>query len=541
MFSTLLAETVSSIGSYYPFLVLLLGTAAVLGIILIARLNAFIALIIGAFIVSLMATNPPPQLVLKSNYDNAIEEFNKSGDVIPLESEYKVEETKVGVGERMVRVAKAFGNSAGGIGIVIAFAAIVGICMLKSGAADRIVQFFLSILGEKRGGPIALTASGYVLSIPVFFDTVFYLLVPLARSMFRKTNRNYLLYLVAIAAGGAVTHTLVPPTPGPTAVALSLKVDLGVMILIGSVVGIVSSVMGLLFGYWLQSKMTIEMRETLEDQDEALEETGVSYEKIPGLFVSLLPVILPVILISMNTIFETWVKVDKGVDTANLMVMGFVPYEMFKNICVFFGDKNFALGVSAVLAMWLYWKQCKPSSSQFTQTIESALMSGGVIILITAAGGAFGGMLKLAGLGDAIQHLLSISETSKSDAGYFYLFLAFGIAALFKTCQGSSTTAMLVTPGIVVSLIPGLDDKFTAVQLGESLGYHPVYLALAIGSGSLCLSWMNDSGFWIFSKMGGLTEKETLKSWTPLLFVLGFSGLVTTTILVTILPFPLAL
>ena len=130
---------------------------------------------------------------------------------------------------KISRVAEAFGTTAGSIGIVIALASVIGKAMMDSGAADRIVRAFLRLLGEDRGS-VALLSSGYVLGIPVFFDTVFYLLVPLARSMYRRTRRNYLLYLLAIGAGGAITHTMVPPTPGPLVLAETLGIDLGVMI-----------------------------------------------------------------------------------------------------------------------------------------------------------------------------------------------------------------------------------------------------------------------------------------------------------------------
>ena len=159
-----------------PLMILAIGVLIVLGMIIALRINAFIALITAAIAVSLMA---------------------------PGET-----------AEKMSRVAVAFGAACGNIGIVIALAAVIGKAMMDSGAADRVVRAFLNALGEKRAS-LALMGSGYVLSVPVFFDTVFYLLVPLARSLYRKTGKNFLLYVCAIAAGGAVTHTLVPPTPGP--------------------------------------------------------------------------------------------------------------------------------------------------------------------------------------------------------------------------------------------------------------------------------------------------------------------------------------
>ncbi|MBA7682920.1 High-affinity gluconate transporter [subsurface metagenome] len=173
----------------HPLIILVVGMLTVILMITRLRMNAFIALITSAVVVSLLS---PGELA-----------------------------------EKISRVATEFGNTAGSIGIVIALAVVIGKCMMDSGAADRIVRGFLSLLGEKRSST-ALMASGFVLSVPVFFDTVFYLLVPLARSMHRRTKKHYLKYAMAIAAGGVVTHSLVPPTPGPLIMADNLGIDIGV-------------------------------------------------------------------------------------------------------------------------------------------------------------------------------------------------------------------------------------------------------------------------------------------------------------------------
>lgn len=193
----------------------------ILGAIIVLRLNAFIALIVAAIIVSFLA--PGEQVV------------------------------------KISRVAEAFGKTAGSIGIVIALAAIIGTAMTESGAADRIVGGFLNVLGEKRDA-VALGATAFILSLPVFFDTVFFLLAPLARSMYGRTNRHYLKYLLAMSASGIATHTLVPPHPGPLAVADTLSVDLGVMILMGIVVALPAAVVGYLFGTWVDRTMPVPMR-----------------------------------------------------------------------------------------------------------------------------------------------------------------------------------------------------------------------------------------------------------------------------------------
>jgi GntP family gluconate:H+ symporter len=154
-------------------------------------------------------------------------------------------------------------------------------------------------------------------------------------------------------------------------------------------------------------------------------------------------------------------------------------------------------------------------------------MSGGVIILITAAGGAFGAMLRAASLGEAIQQLAEtqVSGGSAALTGLPLLALAFAVATVIKFAQGSSTTSMIVTSGMIVAMV----DPAT-------LSFDPVYVATAIGGGSLFGSWMNDSGFWIFAKMGGLTEVETLKSWTPVLAIVGSVTFVMSLLLAVLLP-----
>jgi H+/gluconate symporter-like permease len=184
------------------------------------------------------------------------------------------------------------------------------------------------------------------------------------------------------------------------------------------------------------------------------------------------------------------------------------------------GNPNLALLISTVLALVVYVRQRKPSKEDIAKLVEVSLMSGGIIVLITAAGSAFGAMLREARVGDAIKLLVG-GQTQ----GIALLFLGFGIAALLKVAQGSSTAAMIITSGMMPGMLGG----------GE-LPFDLVYLATAIGAGSLVGSWMNDSGFWIFAKMGGLTERETLCTWTPLLVVLGIVSLAVTVLLATVMP-----
>ncbi len=580
---------------YLPLLILLLGIVTVIGMIIVLRVNAFIALITAAMLVSLLS---------------------------PGSWAGKID-----------RVAKAFGDTAAGIGIVIALAAVIGKCLMDSGAADRIVRSFLKLLGEKRA-PLALMGSGFVLSMPVFFDTVFYLLVPLARSLWTRTRKNYVLYVTAIATGGAITHTLVPPTPGPLLMAANLGIDVGKMILVGIMIGLPTALVGLLICRVMNRLVDIPMRPySGQPEPEPLED-----DELPGLWLSLAPVLLPVILISASTVVRTYadaehaarlrkgdvtdwpalcrmlssagvadspagrvaellpddakgplaatvasgqysdkfkdvmradlnamlvnrklydedaflgVKLSAGakkllsknrtrlpgaeVERLNRLLLESAfdgqigphfwetPRRKAANLTALFGNANLALLLSAAIAMVVLVRQRGLTLKQLGKTTEDALMSGGVIILITAAGGAFGGMLQACGVKDSIESLV---PTEGGDVGLIMLGLGFGVAVLMKIAQGSGTVSMITTSAMLAAM--GVSSSM--------LGFDVVYLAAAIGAGSLCGSWMNDSGFWIFARMSGLTEVEALKTWTILLTILGASAFGFTLLAARMLP-----
>ena len=448
----------------HPLVILLLSIAVVFLLILRLKINAFLALITAAMTVGLLSTR------------------------IPL-------------AEVMPKVAGTFGTVCGKIAIVIALAALVGECMMESGAADKITRVFVRLLGQKRAS-LSLLSAAYVESIPVFFDTVFYLMVPLARAMRVRTGRNYLLYVMAIAAGGAVAHSLIPPTPGPVAMAAALNLDLGAVIIVGFIIGIPTATAGWLFSVHRNHHMEVPFRETsgmslAELRELALQED----EKLPGFLHSLAPILLPVLFITSNT-----VAAPAGAGSSLLKVTSFL------------GNPNFALMLSAAISLHLVAKYRGYTLAQLVKPVETALASGGLIILITAGGGAFGGMLVEAGVGQSL-----------GDAAQQFnvplLLLGFLLAVLLKIAQGSGTVAMITVSSIMAPLI-----------VAAPPAYHPVYVAMAIGSGSLVGSWMNDSGFWIFAKMSGLTEAEALKTWTPLLMVLGCTGFLTTVVAAMLVP-----
>lgn len=474
----------------YPLVIMTIGILLVIGLIMVLKVNAFIALITAAITVSLLNVAPVN---------------NGAGDDAKVVG-YELASNAIS------RVTEAFGNACGGIAIVIALAAIIGTCMMDSGAADRVVRAFMNLLGEKRS-PWALMGSGYVLAVPVFFDTVFYLLVPLARSFYRRTGGSYLKCILAIAAGGAITHTLVPPTPGPLTMAATLNIDLGMMIMIGAIVALPAAIAGIICAGVMQKMFDIPMREVAgREEPEPLPD-----DKLPSLFMSLLPVVLPVVMIACHTAAGSLGfdgrTLDDGTTTMNLTHYTGV-----------FGNPSFALLVSTIIAIYVYIKQRGANKDAVAKMVEISLMSGGVIILITAGGSAFGAMLKQANVGMAIKELAE-EMFRGSDPGLIMLFLGFALASILKVAQGSSTAAMIVVSGMMAGIVADVQ-----------LPFHPVYLATAIGAGSLVGSWMNDSGFWIFAKMSGLTEKEGLQTWTPMLIVLGIVSMGMTLLLVKLMP-----
>ena len=463
-----------------PLMILALAMAVVVGGILILRLHAFLALIAGALVVGGLTG------------ESALIAFGQSKGMTESESIAFAKTPTV------ARLVDKFGETCGKIGILIALAAIIGKCLLESGAADRIVRSIVGRSKESRA-PVAFTASGFFLGIPVFFDTVFYLLFPIAKAMGLRRPSNYLLYILTISAGATMAHSLVPPTPGPLLVANETGVGLGIMMIGGIAVGGVACMAGLFFALLMNRFWPVPLRET---PDSPLEEfrqwSDRPLSDLPPWWLSVLPIALPVLLIAGSAALQSLVE-----NTGELNIVAQTVLGMFSRL----GDKNVALMIAAAIALGTVVWMKRGSRYSMVDSVQSALSSGGVIILITAAGGAFGGLLQQTGIGDRIEGLASSYQMS-------VLPLAFGVTVLVRIAQGSATVAMITAVGI-----------FSGMSSPEQLGFHPVYLALAIGCGSKPYPWMNDSGFWVVCKMSSMSEGEVLRSYSLMLAVMGFVGL----------------
>ncbi len=462
----------------WPFFVLAAGILFIVLAIAVFRFHAFIALILAAILVGILSS------ALPGDGNHVIKAINLS--------------------------MTEFGVTAGKIAWVIGLASIIGLCLMESGAADRIVRSMVRALGEKRAG-WAMMLCSFFLSIPVFFDTVFFLLIPLAQALAFRLGKRYLYFVLAMCAGGVITHGLVPPTPGPLVMIETLQLDLGFAMVAGIVMGLPVGVFGLYVANWMDKKYNFSLRESAGIKIADLESIVNKDDKeLPSFFVSMMPVVLPVFLISFASSVKVW--------------GGGLPSGVLSTIEVL-GNKNLAMSLGTVIALYLMASQRKLKMGPLWKTMEEPIATAGTIILITSAGGAFGAMIRYAGVGDAV-------KAATEGTGFSFILLAWLIAAVMKVAQGSGTVSMITTSGIMAAIL-GVGGPPEAVM---DLGYNHVYIFAAIAFGSKMGSWMNDSGFWIVCKLSGFTEAETLKTWTVLLAAIGVFGLIEVLILSTILP-----
>lgn len=328
-------------------------------------------------------------------------------------------------------------------------------------------------------------------------------MIPLAKAYFRREGRGYLLCVLSIIAGATMAHSLVPPTPGPIQVASELGVSMGLMMLAGLGMGIITVSTGYILARHMEKANPIPCRDMGSDEPADVNDG----RRGPPLIFSLLPILLPVLFISLGTVTSAVAPSD--MPWLNPTLQDAINY---------IANKNIAMALSAVFALVLAWKYSGKDSKALSTEVQSALMNGGVILLITAAGGGFGQVLKETGI------TLWAGQLEPSGTPWAVL-LAFVVTAVIRIAQGSATVAMVTAVGVVQPLV-----------VSGALGFHPVYLALAIGCGSKPIPWMNDSGFWIISRMGGFTEKETLRTASVMMTFMGIVGGIVTFILAWLIP-----
>lgn len=389
------------------------------------------------------------------------------------------------------KITEGFGNTLSSIGIIIAFGTIIGVFLEKSGATRILADVILRLVGLKRS-PLAMNITGFIVSIPVFCDSGFVILSALNKALSKKTGFSMVVLAISLSAGLYATHVFIPPTPGPLAAAAALDADIGLVIMLGILVAIPSSLAGFLWAKYIGGKIKMD----------TIYESTVDDENInaPGIIKAILPIVIPIILIAVKSV-------------AQLPAHPFGEELVFRFFS-FAGHPIVALFIGVLLSFNLV----RSKKSIHFDWVTAGLKEAGVIILITGAGGSLGNIIRAAGIGDIIQ-------ASFSDL-HMGIFLPFIVAAILKSAQGSSTVAIITTAAIVS---PMLEPLGLISPAGKALG------VLAIGAGAMTVSHLNDSYFWVVSQFSGMNVQTALKSQTVATFFQGITGIVAVYLLSLIL------
>ena len=390
-------------------------------------------------------------------------------------------------GEIIINIQSGMGGTLGFIAIVVGLGSMFGAILESSGGVQSLASYILNKGGERRAS-WAMVGTGFMVAIPVFFDVGFVILVPVVYALQKKTGKSLLFYGIPLLAGLAITHAFIPPTPGPVAVADILAADLGWVIAIGFIAGIPAAVVsGPLFGRYIARRIQVEAPAYTEQEIADVELPS------PALVGGLIG--LPLFLILLNTLLNSPLSDDIPITEGVL--------EWLKML----GHPFMALIIANLFA-WYYLGLKKGfSKNKLLELTSKSLGPAGLIILITGAGGVFKQVLTETGAGSMLAEVMA-------SYGFSALVFSFLTAAAIRILQGSSTVAMITSAGITASFIEGgfYDDVQKAL------------LVIAIASGATILAHVNDSGFWLVSKYFGLTERQTLRSWTVMTLLIALVG-----------------
>lgn len=397
----------------------------------------------------------------------------------------------------VTNINTGFGNLMTSIGIVIVAGTIIGVILERSGAAYRMAEVVLRIVGPKRP-QLAMSIIGYIVSIPVFCDSGFIILSSLQKSLAKRAKVTVASMGVALATGLFATHVLVPPTPGPIAAAGNIGATdyLGTVILVGLLVAIPATFVGYLWAVKVATKIEVPL-----DKEEALdyEEVIQSFGEMPSTFKSFFPIILPIVLIGIGSIAA---------------LVG-DPESTFNMVLRFIGSPIVALLLGVFAAFPLL-----PNLNEETLTgwIGDSLKDAAPILLITAAGGSFGTIIKETGVGDMLQQM----DLGSLAQGSLFLLVPFLIAAALKTAQGSSTTALVITSTLVAPML---------VTAGIEGALPLALVVMAIGAGAMTVSHVNDSFFWVVTQYSGMEVTQAYKAQTMATLLQGVTTIAVTMIL----------
>lgn len=386
---------------------------------------------------------------------------------------------------------EGMGGTLGFVATVVGLGAIFGQILEHSGGAESVARTLIRKFGRDKA-PWSMVITGFVVAIPVFLDVGFIILVPLIYALSRDTGKSLLYYGIPLLAGLAVTHAFIPPTPGPIAVADILGADLGWVILFGFIVGIPTAIVaGPIFGKYIGNKIHIAIPDYVEMEGNETKEDA----ELPPFTLLILIISVPLLLILGNTITEA--LIDQGVTEP----------QFWTEFLIFIGHPFSALTIAVLIAMYWLGARRGTTRDQLSKLSMEAMKPAGVIILITGAGGVFKQVLVNSGVGGML-------AGGMADLGLPLIVLAWLIAAAVRVTQGSATVAMITAAGILAPIMASFDISDP----------HRALIVLSIAAGSTTLSHVNDSGFWLVSRYFGMSEKDTLKSWTVMETIISLVG-----------------
>ena len=376
-------------------------------------------------------------------------------------------------------IKEGFGNTMASIGFLIILGAIIGITLDKTGGTLSIARYILSKTGENRSAP-ALGITGFITGLPIFCDSGFIILSGLAKSLSSKSKLAMPFMATVLATSLYSVHCLIPPHPGALAAAGMIKVNIGYLIIIGTIFAIPGALAAYYWSRWMTKGKNYPSAKEVEV------DTQITNDNLPSAFLSFLPIVVPLLLITFRSLFSL---IDKG------------GQSLVSKIFFFPGEPIFALSIGVVLAMLLIKdKTIASMNAVFSEAIEKA----GPILIVTAAGGMFGMVIKATGTGDALGKLLAGTSIG--------LVVPFLIATVMKTAQGSSTVAIITTASFVAPMLSmlGLDSEW-----GRLL------VMLSMGAGSMIVSHANDSYFWVISNFSDIEPDTTLKVYSSSTILMG--------------------
>ena len=385
------------------------------------------------------------------------------------------------------------GSTLGFVATIIGLGAIFGQILESSGGARSLAHHLIQLFGKNRA-QWAMVIAGFLIAIPIFFDVGFIILVPLVYALSRDTGKPLLHYGIPLLAGLVVTHAFVPPTPGPVAVTQILNAEMGWVIVLGIVVGLPTSMLaGPLFGSYISRKLKVDNGHLLQTAEDPVDPAkgAVAFSMVLSILM------LPIILIVLHATV-------KGLVEYNILTPGF-----FTDVFLFVGHPFAALTLATLAALYFLGIRRGKTRVELLDISTKSLAPAGLIILITGAGGVFKQVLVDSGIG------VTLAETV-ADSGIPILLLAYVLAVIIRISQGSTTVAMITAAGITAPLI----EHTPLHEMERAL------LVLSVAAGSTIMSHVNDSGFWLVGKYLGLSEKQTLCSWTVMTGIVSFTGFI---------------